>query len=68
MDNTLSVQITNYQVDNVNIIEIFNALGQQILTESVTSKVTKIDVSSLASGMYYLKPQCGKIEKFIVVH
>ena len=67
-DASLSVKVNLPFLEKVHSIEIYNALGQQILKKRVSSEITRLDVSTLSNGIYYLKPRYGKVQKFIVVH
>jgi endonuclease/exonuclease/phosphatase family metal-dependent hydrolase len=66
-DFSLALRIDSILLDKIKSVEIYNALGQQIAFKNLTSEVTIIDVTSLSNGVYYLKPQFGKVQKFIVV-
>ena len=67
-DATLTLYVEDANLDKVESVEIFNSIGQLLYSHNVNTNITTLNVSSLTSGMYYLKPQSGKIEKFIVVH
>lgn len=52
----------------VNQIFIYNQLGQKIIHfKNVNSKTLKIDTESLAKGVYYIKVDNYKIQKFIKI-
>ncbi len=67
-DESLTVKLNLSFLERINSIEIYNSLGQQILTKNVSSEITKVDVSALSNGIYYLKTQYAKVQKFVVVH
>lgn len=46
----------NCTIDSDNLVlEVYNALGQKILDQKITSENTSIDLSKYANGIYYLK-------------
>ena len=50
------LRIFNYELRESTTVEIYNVMGQKILSiESLQSTETTTDVSTLASGMYFLK-------------
>jgi len=50
------LRITNYELRESTTIEIYNVMGQKLLSiESLDSTETTIDVQHLANGMYFLK-------------
>jgi hypothetical protein len=52
----------------VNQILIYNQLGQNVFhLKNVNSKTLKIDTESLAKGIYYIKVDNYKIQKFIKI-
>lgn len=65
--NTLRLELNGAYVTKNDFVEVYNCLGQQVLIEPVHSNTIHIDVSSLAEGIYYLKPQVGKTEKFVII-
>jgi len=48
------ITVTEFS-DQVNQYSVFNILGQQVLSGSITSKITHIDLSELVSNIYFLK-------------
>ena len=48
------ITVTGFS-DQVNQYSVFNILGQQVLSGSITSKITHIDLSELVSNIYFLK-------------
>jgi hypothetical protein len=44
----------NYISENSNL-EIYNSIGQLILTQKIRSKNSNVDISKYASGLYYVK-------------
>ena len=40
---------------NLSCVEVFNMLGQQVLTKSVNATQGQVDMSNLASGTYLVK-------------
>ena len=50
------LQITNYELKENSVIEIYNVVGQKLLSfPSLSSPETTIDISDLAKGIYFLK-------------
>jgi hypothetical protein len=41
--------------ENLKAVEIYNTLGQKIITKNVSDKETKIDLTSQNSGIYFVK-------------
>lgn len=72
--NIVQNSITISFVDQSNFIkklEIYNALGQRVKTlDKATSKYYTTDVSSLADGVYYIRPEYTQVEplKFVKTH
>lgn len=59
----------NIQSDNkINSIEIFNSLGQKVYQEKTKSKERKIDINSLAKGVYIIgaNTEKGYIKKKLI--
>ncbi len=54
--------LTNLNAANVNL---YNAVGQCVVNQAVTSKVTTIDVSELPAGVYFVK--AGDAAKKVVI-
>lgn len=48
------ITVTRFS-DQANQYSVFNILGQQVLSGSITSKITHIDLSELVSNIYFLK-------------
>jgi len=48
------ITVTGFS-DQVKQYSILNVLGQQVLSGSITSKITHIDLSELVSNIYFLK-------------
>jgi len=67
-DVNLTITVNAAYLEDIQHVEVYNALGQQLISKPVRHAVMTIDVSSLAAGLYYLKPQFGKAEKFIIIH
>jgi len=51
----------------INNVQVFNVSGQQILTEKAMNAITKIDLSSLSSGVYFVKTSSANASKTIKV-
>jgi len=61
------LQITNYELKEGEVVEIYSVVGQRLMQlpcRDVINHVSTIDVSGLASGMYYLKID-NKVVKFV---
>ena len=54
------LNITAKETINVNSISVYNTLGQLVLVATNAYKVSKIDVSSLTSGNYFLQIKTDK--------
>jgi len=54
-------------VSNISQVEIFNLLGQQVLSKKVNAPQGKIDMSSLNTGTYLVKVKSGDLIKTIKV-
>jgi len=53
---TGQLRITNYELRESTTIEIYNVVGQKLLSiESLKSTETTIDIQHLTNGMYFLK-------------
>ena len=60
--------ILNISFDNqINIISIYNLLGQEIISKKVNANDVKIDVLGLNSGTYFVKVIGDNFEKIIKV-
>ena len=55
----------NFKESKVRNIEIFNQLGQKVLSKNVNDKLVNIEVSSLSKGIYFIKSNQENIGKFI---
>jgi len=64
--SNLTLKINEAYLNKIEYVEVYNALGQQVRRQPVNYPLINVDVSTFAAGIYYLKPQFGKIEKFIV--
>jgi hypothetical protein len=51
----LSIQ-ANFNLDNVSL---YNALGQEVLTQALNSDKASVNVSSLSTGLYIAKVASG---------
>jgi exonuclease III len=67
VDSFLEIQIEDTYLDKVEFVQIFNAVGQQISIHKINVPVTEIDVTSYNFGIYFIKPQFAKVQKFIVL-
>ncbi len=72
--NTLKVYpnpVTNIlNIDNkeiINNLEVSNILGQNVLSQKVDNLQTKIDLSGLTNGVYFVKVIVGESEKVLKV-
>ena len=54
------LNITAKETINVNSMSVYNTLGQLVLVIPNAEKVSKIDVSSLTTGNYFIKINCDK--------
>jgi len=63
---TGKLRITNYELRDNAVIEIFSVVGQVVFTSTVStlSPETTIDISHLANGMYFMKID-GKTMKIV---
>ena len=43
--------------ENIGMVNIYNILGQEVLSEKPTKTVTQIDLTSLTMGAYFVKVQ-----------
>ncbi len=50
--NTLSISAINIKVDK---IEVFNLSGKKLITKIINNNQIKLDVSSIATGIYFVK-------------
>ena len=74
LNNTVSVY-PNPVKDILNIsskelisnVQVYNVSGQQILIEKAINTITKIDLSSLSSGVYFVKTSSSNASKTIKV-
>lgn len=57
---TADLNITAKETINVKSISVYNTLGQLVLVVTNADKVSKIDVSSLTSGNYFIKINSDK--------
>jgi|GEM_PF-1553448 len=48
-------------------IEVYNALGQQIISEKTGAEITNINLKSYSGGIYYVKIKSAEQEKIIKV-
>ena len=48
-------------------VEIYNLLGQEVISKSINANETSIDVSQLPSGTYFVKVQIANTSKTIKV-
>ena len=53
--------------NNISKVEIFNLLGQQVLSKTVNATQSKIDMSNLNTGTYLVKVKSGDLIKTIKV-
>jgi photosystem II stability/assembly factor-like uncharacterized protein len=65
-----NIGLDDYRI--VTEISIFNAIGQMIYysSEPLTNEITKVDITSQARGIYFLKAktQSGTITKKLIIH
>lgn len=67
LDNSLTIYpnpATNYLTVSLNshestIVEIINQIGQVIKSEKINSNTSQIDISTLCSGVYFIKTTVG---------
>ncbi len=53
-------------VDEAGAITLFNVMGQQMMTQQLAPGVSRLDLSTFPSGMYFLKDERGSVAKLIV--
>ncbi|GEP51133.1 hypothetical protein FNO01nite_18050 [Flavobacterium noncentrifugens] len=51
----------------ISKITIYNMLGQEVIAKSVNAKESKIDVSALHSGTYFVKADAGNLVKTLKI-
>ncbi|WP_298136975.1 T9SS type A sorting domain-containing protein [Flavobacterium sp.] len=60
--------ILNISLDNeIDVVSIFNLLGQEVMTKSVNSNQTLMDISNLSAGTYLVKVASGNEVKTVKV-
>ena len=47
---------------NIQKVEIFNTLGQKVMTKEINNSTSQINVSDLSNGVYVLKAVIDTIE------
>jgi len=57
--NPASNELTMTANENITSISIYNMLGQEVKTSNPSALETKIDMSKLANGTYFVKAQVG---------
>jgi hypothetical protein len=53
--------------ENISGVQIFNLLGQQVMTKAINANQSQIDMSSLATGAYLVKVTADNQVKTIKV-
>ncbi len=61
-DEVLSI---NFKENEARNIEVFNQLGQKVVSKKANDELITINVSSLAKGIYFIKSNQENIGKFI---
>ncbi len=51
-NGSFNLEITNYELGNVNTLEVYNVLGENVYSAKVNAENTQIDLSNKASGVY----------------
>ncbi|RDI10258.1 T9SS type A sorting domain-containing protein [Flavobacterium sp. AG291] len=62
-NNVLNIQ----NATDINSVSIVNALGQKIISKTINSTTTQVDVSSLSKGVYFVTVNSGNASKTIKV-
>ena len=57
------LSVTSTQI--INIITIYNVIGQAMITENTNKKTTLINVANLPMGIYYLMINSKEVRKFV---
>lgn len=52
---------------NIDTVEVYNLLGQQVISKAINQNETQIDMSNMASGGYFVKVHTGDSVKTIKV-
>lgn len=65
--NPVTDYITFTNNTAINSIEMYNQLGQKVLSNEYNSNIIKADISGLANGLYMIKIKSGSDEKTIKV-
>ena len=66
---TVAFVQTNYYPEKENILSIKDMLGQTVLTRPISNSQTRIDLSSLANGVYLIEIREGEkqaVKKFVI--
>jgi hypothetical protein len=61
VNNILTVSYT----EAITVLKLYNMVGQQLITKSVNSNETQIDMSHLPAGSYLLEVSVGSKSKMV---
>lgn len=53
--NELFINMTNFKSKSFSYLEIFSISGQMVWEQGITQNTTKVDISNLNKGLYFLK-------------
>ena len=65
--NPASNQLTVSQNDEISAIEIFNLMGQKVLSQNANSNEVTVNISSLSVGTYSMKVTSGNSQSVVKV-
>lgn len=61
--NPVKDLITITYTEEISSVEVYNSLGQIVLTRALNTQEAKVDMSALAAGAYLVKVNAGNISK-----
>ena len=59
------INVTVLGADNFSVLKIYDAIGNEILSQRVVNALAVIDISNLTSGVYFASLNGGMTKKFI---
>tara|TARA_R110002073_G_scaffold72537_1_gene177078 strand:- start:40798 stop:41595 length:798 start_codon:yes stop_codon:yes gene_type:complete len=65
--NPVSDILNLHAAEKISIINVYNAIGQHILSEKPSTLSTKLDMGNLASGVYMVQVKAGKLNENIKI-
>jgi len=68
-DNEVNIEIAEFNSSSPTQINVLNSLGQVVITHPVSNTISKLDVSHLAKGVYYIQIEMGnstQVEKLVI--